>query len=100
MYYGEGRDAYDLPGRVAHESIFNSEDGSYRCPGTQQGYSPFSTWTRGLAWAILGFAEELEFLESRPDRELAPLGGKKEVLAILSKAAPSDGGFLHRQYRP
>ena len=86
VYYGEGRDAYDLPGRVAHESIFNSVDGSYRCPGTQQGYSPFSTWTRGLAWAILGFAEELEFLESRPDRELAPFGGKKEILVILSKA--------------
>ena len=86
VYYGEGRDAYDLPGRVAHESIFNSVDGSYRCPGTQQGYSPFSTWTRGLAWAILGFAEELEFLESRSERELVPFGGKKEILAILSKA--------------
>src|SRR5207237_5804302 len=24
---------------------------------------PFSTWTRGLAWAILGYAEQLEFLE-------------------------------------
>ena len=31
-------------------------------PSTQQGYSPFSTWTRGLAWAMLGFAEQLEFL--------------------------------------
>ena len=61
VYYGEQRDAYDLKGRVAHESIFNLNDGSYRCPNSQQGYSPFSTWTRGLAWAILGFAEQLEF---------------------------------------
>ena len=62
IYYGEGRDAYDVPGRTAHESIFNVKDGSYRCPNSQQGYSPFSTWTRGLAWAILGYAEQLEFL--------------------------------------
>lgn len=63
IYYGKGRDAYDVPGRTAHESIFNVNDGSYRCPNSQQGYSPFSTWTRGLAWAICGFAEQLEFLQ-------------------------------------
>jgi hypothetical protein len=62
IYYGKGRDAYDVRGRTAHESIFNVNDGSYRCPNSQQGYSPFSTWTRGLAWAILGYAEQLEFL--------------------------------------
>jgi hypothetical protein len=65
VYYGEGRDAYDVRGRTAHESLFNLHDGSYRCPNSQQGYSPFSTWTRGLAWAILGFAELLEFLQAR-----------------------------------
>src|ERR1700744_1443827 len=26
VYYGEGRDAYDVRGRVAHESIFNTAD--------------------------------------------------------------------------
>jgi hypothetical protein len=62
IYYGTGRDAYDVRGRTAHESIFNVNDGSYRCPSSQQGFSPFSTWTRGLAWAILGYAEQLEFL--------------------------------------
>src|SRR5271157_3797079 len=63
VYYGEGRDAYDVRGRVAHESIFNPNDGQYRCPSSQQGYSPFSTWTRGLAWAMCGFAELLEFFD-------------------------------------
>ena len=65
VYYGEGRDAYDTPheaGRTTHESLFNTTDGRYRCPSTQQGYSPFSTWTRGLAWVLLGFAEQLEYL--------------------------------------
>ena len=37
VYYGEGRDGYDVPGRVAHESIFNVNDGRYRCPNSQQG---------------------------------------------------------------
>ena len=66
VYYGEGRDAYDVRGRVAHEAIFNVNDGRFRCPNSQQGYSPFSTWTRGLAWAMCGFAEQLEFLAALP----------------------------------
>jgi len=64
VYYGNGRDHYDVCGRTAHESIFNVNDGHYRCPNSQQGYSPFTTWTRGLAWAMLGFAEQLEFIDS------------------------------------
>jgi unsaturated chondroitin disaccharide hydrolase len=63
VFYGTGRDIYDVRGRTAHEALFNVNDGQYRCPSTQQGYSPFTTWTRGLAWAMLGFAEQLEFLE-------------------------------------
>jgi hypothetical protein len=63
IWYGEGRDRYDIRGRTAHESIFNMNDGNYRCPNSQQGYSGFSTWTRGLAWAMLGYPEFLEFLE-------------------------------------
>src|ERR1044071_4710530 len=71
VYYGEDRDAYDAPGRVAHESIFNVNDGSYRCPNSQQGYSPFSTWSRGLAWAILGIAEQLEFVNTLSHSDIA-----------------------------
>ena len=64
IYYGDGRDAYDVRGRTTHEAVFNTTSGVFRCPNSQQGYSPFSTWTRGLAWAICGFAEQLEFLIS------------------------------------
>lgn len=64
VWYGRGRDLYDVRGRVAHEGVFNMADGQYRCPSTQQGYSPFSTWTRGLAWVLLGAAEQLEFFDS------------------------------------
>jgi len=62
IYCGESRDAYDVRGRTAHETIFNTTSGVFRCPNSQQGYSPFSTWTRGLAWAICGFAEQVELL--------------------------------------
>jgi len=66
VYLGRGRDAWDVRGRTAHESLFNVASGTYRGPSTQQGYSPFTTWTRGLAWAMLGFAEQLEFLATLP----------------------------------
>jgi hypothetical protein len=87
VWYGEGRDHYDVRGRTAHESVFNTNDGSYRCPNSQQGFSPFTTWTRGQAWAMLGFAEELEFLATVPDAELEPFGGRAAVEAPLLKAA-------------
>src|SRR6185503_4854321 len=86
VYFGKSRDSYDVRGRVAHESIFNSKDASYRCPNSQQGYSPFSTWTRGLAWAILGFAEQLEFL--RGLNSLAWTTGFPKDPALLQQACP------------
>jgi unsaturated chondroitin disaccharide hydrolase len=93
VFYGEGRDAYDVSGRTAHEAIFNVNDGSYRCPSTQQGYSPFSTWTRGLAWAMLGFAELLEFLRVLPDADLEPHGGLDRVAGTMLRAATATCDF-------
>ncbi len=93
IYYGDGRDAYDVRGRTAHESVFNTNDGNYRCPNSQQGYSPFSTWTRGLAWAICGFAEQLEFLKTRADEEFKDHGGRKSVEETFLKAALATADF-------
>lgn len=93
IYYGEARDAYDVRGRTAHESIFNTNDGNYRCPNSQQGFSGFTTWTRGLAWAICGFAEQLEFLATRPDREFESYGGRKSIERIFRKAALATADF-------
>lgn len=90
IYYGEGRDSYDVPaerGRTTHEAIFNRNDGRFRCPNSQQGFSGFTTWTRGLAWAMVGFAEELEFLKTLSDSELAPLGGRAQWETLLLKGA-------------
>jgi hypothetical protein len=93
VYYGEGRDGYDVPGRVAHESVFNVTDGRYRCPSTQQGYSPFTTWTRGLAWILCGFAEQLEFLDTVADEAFAPHGGRAEVTGMMLRAARVTADF-------
>lgn len=93
VFYGEGRDSYDVWGRTAHESIFNTADGNFRCSNSQQGYTGFSTWTRGLAWAMTGFAEELEFLKILSDNELAPLGGKEEIEKMMLKAAKATCDF-------
>ena len=93
VYYGRGRDGYDVRGRVAHESLFNPANGSYRGPSSQQGYSPFTTWTRGLAWAMLGFAEQLEFLDSVPDPALEAVGGRSMVEPWMREAASATCDF-------
>lgn len=89
VYYGEGRDTYDIRGRVAHESLFNVNDGRYRCPSTQQGYSPFSTWTRGLAWIMLGYPEQLEFLSACCSGDVP-----QELLELFRKAAEAACDFF------
>lgn len=87
IYYGEGRDSYDVRGRSAHECVFNTKDGAFRCPNAQQGYSGFTTWTRGQSWATLGFAEELELLAAMDEADFAPFGGKEKWEALILRTA-------------
>ncbi len=93
VFFGTGRDHYDVRGRVAHESIFNRNDGQFRCPSTQQGYSPFTTWTRGAAWVICGCAEQLEFLDTVKDAELSGAGGRRAVTSLLLETARAAGDY-------
>src|SRR5207302_16671 len=93
IWYGEGRDAYDVRGRTAHESVFNTNDGNYRCPSSQQGYSPFSTWTRGLAWAMCGFAEQLEFFDAHIGRKEMLPGDHGDICQVMEKAARATCDF-------
>ena len=89
VFHGGSGHAFDVRGRTAHEGTFNQNDGRFRSRATQQGYSPFSTWTRGLAWAMLGFAEELEFVATLGDVEveLASTWPKQYVLDRYGRAA-------------
>ena len=79
VFNGRGGGPFDIRGRVAHESLFNAANGTYRGTSTQQGYSPFTTWTRGLAWAMLGLAEELNF-----SRRCRPTRSKKRATKMRS----------------
>jgi len=93
VYYGDGRDTYDVWGRTAHEIIFNVKDGNFRCPNSQQGYTGFSTWTRGLAWAMCGFAEELEWFDTVNDENLKAFSGKEKIMSFMLKAAKATCDF-------
>ncbi len=93
VYYGAGRDRYDERGRTAHECIFNVRDGQFRCPNSQQGYTGRSTWTRGLAWAITGFSEQLEFIDFLDGADLQPFGDRPEIVAGLLEAARAVSDF-------
>jgi len=93
VFFGKGRDSYDLRGRVAHESVFNRNDGQFRCPSSQQGYSPFTTWTRGAAWIICGYAEQLEFLETVRGSDLDAVGGRRAVTDLFLETARAASDF-------
>lgn len=93
VYYGEDRDIYDVWGRVAHESLFDVVDGAYRAPSTQQGYSPFTTWTRGLAWVVAGYPELLEFVATLDDAALERFGGRDRVEGTMLRAARATADF-------
>jgi unsaturated chondroitin disaccharide hydrolase len=93
VYTGTGRDAFDVPGRVAHEALFNVANGSFRSPNSQQGYSPFTTWTRGLAWALLGFTEQLEFLATVDDGALVEWGGRSAIETWMLETARATADY-------
>lgn len=73
-------------GGTAHEGLFDPETGAFLRQSTHQGYSGESTWTRGLAWALYGFAA------------VHRLSGEAELLATAQRCAdcylrraPADG---------
>lgn len=48
-------------GSTIHEGIFDTETGEFLHPSTHQGWRTDSSWARGLAWALYGFASTYEF---------------------------------------
>ena len=93
VYFGEGRDAYDIRGRVVHESIFNTP-AACRCASTQQGYSPFSTWPRARvdSLRLSGAAR----VPGRPAGGAARgFGGRDEVTGV--SCAPRAADFYLEQ---
>jgi unsaturated chondroitin disaccharide hydrolase len=68
-------------GGTAHEGIFDLDTGRFLRQSTHQGWSPDSTWSRGLAWAIYGFTA------------VHRLSGEGEFLATARRCADC---FLRR----
>ena len=92
-----GRDRSTCAAASRTRASSTSPTARYRGPSTQQGYSPFSTWTRGLAWAMLGFAEQLEFLATLPrTRSSKPCGGRDGVECDDARSRARDVRLLHR----
>ena len=65
LVHKHGERLMDREGAVTHEAIFNPAGGEFRNLSTQQGYSPFTCWARGLAWATYGFADTFRFTGDR-----------------------------------
>jgi unsaturated chondroitin disaccharide hydrolase len=105
VFFGSGRDSYDIRGRVAHEAIFNEKNGTYRCTNTQQGYSPFTTWTRGLAWILSGYPELIEYFETVEEAECAELlpeifPGKQAILERFVEVSEAVAEFYIEHCTP
>lgn len=48
-------------GSTAHEGIFDLQTGEFLRQSTQQGFRGDSCWSRGLGWALYGFATAYEY---------------------------------------
>ena len=63
-------------------------------PSTQQGYSPFSTWTRGLAWVLCAvLPRSWSFLPAARNRSSRQAGGKSGVLTLFLETAKAVADF-------
>ena len=58
-------------GSTAQEGLFDLETGAFTCPATHQGLRSDSTWARGLAWSIYGFATVSTFTGDPRDLAVA-----------------------------
>ena len=62
IYYGEGRDAYDVRGRTAHESIFNSTTAAIAAQIRSKVIRPSARGRAVWLGNSAAYAEQLEFL--------------------------------------
>ena len=81
VYFGEGRDTLRRArAGGARERLQRPTTAPTAAPARQQGYSPVHAPGRGATpGASCGYPEQLEFLETVPDADLEPFGGRAGV---------------------
>ena len=97
-------------GSTAHEGIFDLATGEFLRQTTQQGFRGDSCWSRGLAWAMYGFAVSSEY--SRDPRFLetaeactdyyithTPHGGVPPWDYNAPAGEPDTAGYVRRGHR-
>ena len=67
VYFGRGRDALRRARAHRARKPVQRRQRHLSRPEHAAGLLAVHTWTRGLAWAMLGFAEQLEFLATLPE---------------------------------
>ena len=68
-----------------HTYLMNPETGEGVCGKTHQGYEDESTWARGQAWAVYGFALSYRYTKKEKFLQIA-----KETAEIFIRNLPSD----------
>jgi unsaturated chondroitin disaccharide hydrolase len=58
-------------GSTAHEGLFDAGTGAFLRQSTHQGLRPLSTWARGLAWSLYGFATVFTYTGAPEDLEVS-----------------------------
>jgi hypothetical protein len=89
---------------TVHLVNFYPNTGAIKETNTAQGYSKSSTWSRGQAWAILGYAQAYHY--SRQPEFLTAACGLSEYFMLRLESAPAcveseaEGGGSHGRYVP
>lgn len=73
-------------GSIAHEAIFDVDTGEFRRHDTHQGWRADSSWARGQAWAIYGFANAYKYTQNMDFLDTA-----RTCAEFYIRRAPSDG---------
>jgi unsaturated chondroitin disaccharide hydrolase len=79
------RDFVRSDGSTFHVVEYDPATGAVRARGTAQGYAPWSTWSRGQAWAIYGFSAAF-----RETRDPALLSAARRVADWYLAHVPPD----------
>ena len=87
VYFGRGRDRFDVRGRVAHESLFNVANGTYRGPSTSRAIRRSAPGRAGWRGRCSALPSSSSSSRRCPDDACEACGGRASIDALLLEAA-------------